>query len=49
MDDLDKRTQEYYDRKMRHREEMAAYVVGCVMVMVIVVIVASIVNILGGW
>ena len=48
MDDLDKRTQEYYDRKMRHREEMMAYVAGCIIGMVIVVLFAAIVNILGG-
>lgn len=47
--ELEKRTEEYYDRKMRHREEMIPYLAVCFGICLLLVMVAGIVNILGGW
>jgi CTP synthase (UTP-ammonia lyase) len=41
--------QEYYDRKMKHREEMLPYLAVCFGVCLLIVMVAAIVNILGSW
>jgi mannitol/fructose-specific phosphotransferase system IIA component (Ntr-type) len=41
--------QEYYDRKMKHREEMIPYLAVCFGICLLIVMVAAIVNILGGW
>ena len=43
------KNESYYERKMRHREEMLPYVAICFAGIVLMVIVAAIVNILGGW
>jgi hypothetical protein len=45
----EKRNQEYYDRKMKHREEMIPYLAACFGICLLLVMVAGIVNILGGW
>lgn len=45
----EKRNEEYYDRKMRHREEMIPYLAVCFVGIILMVVVATIVNILGGW
>lgn len=47
--ELEKRTEEYYDRKMRHREEMIPYLAVCFGICLLIAMVAGIVNILGGW
>lgn len=49
MNKQEKRNQEYYDRKMAHREEMIPYLVGCFAACALIVMVAFIVNIIGGW
>ena len=49
MNEQEKRNQEYYDRKMKHREEMIPYLAVCFGVCLLIVMVAAIVNILGGW
>ena len=49
MDDLEKRTQEYYDRKMRHREEMLPYLAWILLIGMVIFIIAILRNALGSW
>lgn len=49
MNKSEKENQEYYDRKMKHREEMIPYLAACFGICLLLVMVAGIVNILGGW
>lgn len=49
MNKTEKENQEYYARKMKHRQEMLPYVAVCLVGIVLMVMVAAIVNILGGW
>lgn len=49
MNKSEKENQEYYARKMKHRQEMLPYMAVCLVGIVLMVMVAAIVNILGGW
>ena len=47
--DFQKANDDYYARKMKHREEMLPYLAACLAAMILIVLVSLIVNVLGGW